>query len=364
MIVKNKIIVFIIVIIVSILIGVVFNNIYIDNLRRQDNLQEALNSIAVLRNVDKQEQTKKFEPETILFVGDMMFDRGVEYLMNKNSFYYPFEKICDFLKKFDFVIGNLEGAIVENPPKFHRRSFSFAFSPDILEPITFCNFNLFSLANNHSLNMGNNGFEEMKKILKNADIGFVGCPVKCDYEDVILEKNDIIFLGFNKTFDYAFSDDEIIEFVKQARKFHPEKFMIVMCHWGQEYKLKSSVAQQNLARKIIDNGCDLIIGHHPHVVQEIEIYNKKLIFYSLGNFIFDQYFSEAVEQSLGIGLEIYPDKIVYKLFPIQSNQSQPFLMEQEQADKFLEKLSARSSATLEQQIKNYLIEVEIKKENF
>lgn len=358
MMIKKKIIEFFILIIISIGIGAVLNNAYINNLDRQGNLQEALNSIAIMRNAGKQKQVKEFEPEKILFVGDMMFDRGVEYLMDKNSFYYPFEKICDFLKEFDFVVGNLEGVIVKSPPKFHRRSFNFAFPPDILEPIISCNFSLFSLANNHSLNMGNSGFEEMKEFLKNADIGFAGCPVKCDYEDIIFEKNDIIFLGFNKTFQHGFSDNEIIEFIKQARELNPEKFMVVMIHWGQEYKLKSSAIQQNLAHKMIDNGGDLIIGHHPHVVQEIEIYNEKLIFYSLGNFIFDQYFSEAVEQSLGVGLEIHPDKIIYKLFPIQSKQSQPFLMEQEQADKLLEELSARSSDVLDEQIKNRLIEIE------
>ena len=139
-------------------------------------------------------------------------------------------------------------------------------------------------------------------------------------------------------------------------------------HWGQEYQIKSSVFQQKLARKIIDSGADLIIGHHPHVVQEIEIYNNKLIFYSLGNFVFDQYFSEQTQQGLAVALEIYPvrnndsnrvnpNKNIYKLFPIQSKLSQPFLMEQNQAEKFLEKLSKRSSKDLTEEIKKGVIEI-------
>ena len=131
-------------------------------------------------------------------------------------------------------------------------------------------------------------------------------------------------------------------------------------HWGQEYQIKSSVFQQKLARKIIDSGADLIIGHHPHVVQEIEIYNNKLIFYSLGNFVFDQYFSEQTQQGLAVRLEINENKLVFQLFPIQSKLSQPFLMEQNQAEKFLEKLSERLSEDLVEEIKRGVIEIKLK----
>ena len=302
-------------------------------------------------------EEKVFEPEMILFVGDMMLDRGVEHLMNKNSFFYPFQKISSFLIEADFVVGNLEGPIVENPPNFSSASLKFAFSPKVIEGLVSSNFSLLSLSNNHTTNAGMAGLEETKDFLKNAGIDFVGEPLGCE-KDFLFEKDNIIFLAFNKTFPFNCSGDEIAEIIEKTRTSNPENFIVVILHWGQEYKLKSSVFQQKSAHHIIDAGADLIIGSHPHVVQEIEEYNGKLIFYSLGNFIFDQYFSEEVEQGLAVGLEIYPEKFVYKLFPIKSDLSQPFLMEQEDSDEFLEELSLRSSPHLLNQIKNKTIEIE------
>jgi poly-gamma-glutamate synthesis protein (capsule biosynthesis protein) len=131
-------------------------------------------------------------------------------------------------------------------------------------------------------------------------------------------------------------------------------------HWGIEYKIVNSPAQQQLAHLIIDNGADLIIGHHPHVVQNIEEYKGKLIFYSLGNFIFDQYFKEEVQQGLAVGWEIYPQKYVFNLFPLQSKLSQPDLMSDQEKMEFLAQLAKNSSLSLEAQIKSGKIEVNSK----
>ena len=138
-----------------------------------------------------------------------------------------------------------------------------------------------------------------------------------------------------------------------------KKFLIIFMHWGQEYQFANSYSQQNLSHKMIDAGADLIIGCHPHVVQNIEIYKEKLVFYSLGNFILDQYFSEETQQGLAVKLEIYTEKLVFRLFPIQSHLSQPSLMEKEKADKFLEALSQRSSQELAGEIKAGTIEISL-----
>ena len=354
-----------------------------------------------LKEIEKNQNTEKsslplendfLETKTIIFVGDIMLDRAMERLMKKNSFLYPFEKISQFLKGTDpirntldkdinfnknlisnrasFVFGNLEGPIVENPPNFSDDSLQFAFCPETIEGLKFANFNLLSLANNHTLNMGANGLKQTREFLKKENINFAGDPLKCG-DEFIFQKDKITFLAFNKTFASNCPDEEIIKTIKSVKKQNPENFLIVSIHWGNEYQMKSSVFQQKLARKMIDAGADLIIGHHPHVVQEIEIYKNKLIFYSLGNFVFDQYFSQQTQQGLAVNLEIYPvrnndsnrvnpNKNIYKLFPIQSKLSQPFLMEQSQAEKFLEKLSERSSEELTEEIKKGVIEIKLK----
>lgn len=308
-------------------------------------------------NLQEARESRGFNEKTILFVGDIMLDRAVERLMRKNSIFYPFQKINQLTKGIDIVFGNLEGPIMENPPNFSDKSLKFAFSPDVVEGLKFANFNLFSLANNHTLNMRESGLEETKEFLEEKNINFVGDPLKCT-EDFSYQEDKIIFFAFNKTYPSGCSDEEIVDVVKSVRLKNPQKFLIISIHWGKEYQLRSSTSQQKLAHKIIDTGADLIIGHHPHTVQEIEIYKNKLIFYSLGNFVFDQYFSKDTQQGLTIGLEIYPNKLICRLFPIQSKLSQPFLMVQKEAEEFLEKLADRSHQDLFGQIKRGIIEIE------
>ena len=127
-------------------------------------------------------------------------------------------------------------------------------------------------------------------------------------------------------------------------------------HWGAEYQDVSSIVQKKLAHLVIDAGADLVIGHHPHVVQEIEEYGAGMIFYSLGNFIFDQDFSLETQQGLIVKLEVVSDKLIYQLFPVQIDASQPRLMNDEEKDKFLKNLSKRSDNKLEIEIKNGRIE--------
>jgi poly-gamma-glutamate synthesis protein (capsule biosynthesis protein) len=285
-----------------------------------------------------------------------MFDRGVERLMQKSSFSYPIELIKDFLNSFDFVIGNLEGPINENPKDFSDTSLTFSFDKKAVESLKAGNFSLVSLANNHTLNMDWEGFDETKNILKENDIAFIGEPIECD-SDFIHQKDGITYYGINVTFSNNCSNKEIVNQIEDIKFYNPETFLIVLIHWGTEYKNISSKEQETLAHAMIDAGVDLIIGGHPHVVQNIEQYKNKLIFYSLGNFIFDQYFSKETQEGLGVGIEIYKDKKVYTLYSIVNKLSQPKLMEDQEEKDFLNSLSENSSEVLRESIKNAKIEI-------
>jgi len=153
-------------------------------------------------------------------------------------------------------------------------------------------------------------------------------------------------------------EEEMIKAIKTVKYLNPDNFLMVSLHWGEEYKLINSPAQQSLSHRIIKAGADLIIGHHPHVVQNIEKYQGKLIYYSLGNFIFDQYFSPDTQEGLAVGLEIHPDRLVCRLFPLQINLSQPVLMKQNKAREFLIQLANRSDNRLVDEIKSGIIKIE------
>jgi len=294
---------------------------------------------------------------SVFFTGDIMLDRGVEYQIEKhNDWFYPFSKIKLLLTQAEMVIGNLEGPIVASPPKFSDHSLRFAFSPQVIPGLTSANFKLLSLANNHTDNMGEEGWKETREYLQQAGIDSIGHPVKCDQNASII-KGPFVFMAFNKTFPVNCSDSKIAQIVQEDRQNNPDKFLVVILHWGNEYKLKSSSAQRELAHQIIQAGADLIIGSHPHVVQEIEEYQNRLIFYSLGNFIFDQYFSQETQEGLVVGLKLYPEKVAYQLFPTQGNLSQPSFMFPEEKEKFLNVLAQRSDPNLENQIQVGKIEI-------
>jgi len=286
--------------------------------------------------------------QNLLFVGDIMLDRNVEALMNKKGDNYPFEKIKDFLNNQDFVAANLEGPIVSKPNNFDEHAVQFAFAPTADDLLQANHINLVSLANNHTLNMGQKGLLETRDFLQTDKIVAVGDPLLCTKDYI---KDNLIFFGLNKTFAAVCPDDEIIKLIKDIKQKNPDKFLIAFMHWGNEYKIVNSKSQQDLGHKMIDAGADLIIGSHPHVVQNIELYKNKLVFYSLGTFIFDQYFSKNVQQGLAISLEINNNKQVYTIYPIQSAKSQPSLMADEAKAKFLIDLAARSNKELSDKIK-------------
>ncbi|OGH71381.1 MAG: AmmeMemoRadiSam system protein B [Candidatus Magasanikbacteria bacterium RIFCSPLOWO2_01_FULL_43_20b] len=279
---------------------------------------------------------------SVLFFGDMMLDRNVTERVKENDGDWLFSALAGeenrFFSGMDEVHANLEGPFADSR-RDTGKSIAFRFDPALISTLKKYNFSIFNLANNHSLDMGQAGFAESKINLEKAGIDFYGDSYGIS-DDALKIKQigglDIAFLGLNDTFS-PLPTDKIVALIKQAEK--SADFTIVNIHWGDEYKfLKSNARQQKLAREMIDAGADIIIGHHPHVAQEMEIYKNKPIFYSLGNFIFDQYFSTETQQGLAVGLVMCKGgacpaqstggaggQSVY-VFPLQSVQSQVKLM--------------------------------------
>ncbi|MBI5222745.1 MAG: AmmeMemoRadiSam system protein B [Candidatus Magasanikbacteria bacterium] len=265
---------------------------------------------------------------SVLFLGDTMLDRNVAERAKENGADWLFSALAGeenrFFSGMDEIHANLEGPFADSRRQTSK-SIAFRFDPALIPTLEKYNFSIFDLANNHTLDMGKQGFEEAKKNLQNAGLAFYGAQYGIDSLIREIGGLKIGFVAFNDTnvqVDVEKLKEEIIELKNNV------DFIIVSAHWGEEYQfLKSNKHQQKLARDIIDAGADIIIGHHPHVVQEMEIYKNKPIFYSLGNFIFDQYFSTETQQGLAVGLVVSESgwQSVY-VFPLQSIQSQVKLM--------------------------------------
>ncbi len=308
-----------------------------------------------------------FQVETILLAGDMMPGRGIEELMKENSIYYPFLKIVQLLRGVDVVFANLEGPIVENIEDIEETAMDepkLNFRPEVLEAVKWSRINLLSIANNHIMDRDKEGLEETLYWLQRYRINFIGAPLPAfahsiNIKNYYFASEQSLFLAFNRVLPYIDYQEEIIKGIEKARQSNPGKIIIVSMHWGNEYQAHSGIDERELAGKIIDAGADIIMGHHPHVVWEIEMVKGKPVFYSLGNFIFDRQFLPETREGLTIGLTISTDKLTFHLFPIKNQSGQPVLMEQSESELFLKNLAEKSDKRLWESIKKGIIELEL-----
>jgi poly-gamma-glutamate synthesis protein (capsule biosynthesis protein) len=144
----------------------------------------------------------------------------------------------------------------------------------------------------------------------------------------------VAFIGFDDTI-FKIEDSVARELISEYDAI--ADYVIISIHWGAEYKHTPLERKVRLAHLFVDSGADLVIGHHPHVVQTMEVYNGVPVFYSLGNFIFDQYWSGDTQEGMGIGVELDGDDYVVYLYPYALPRSQPEFMVGQARKAFLDK---------------------------
>lgn len=230
-------------------------------------------------------------PITLIATGDVMLGRAVNsQIHQRKDFTYPFQKTADFLKGADLTIVNLEAPFVENCP-ITNMGMVFCADTRSIEGLKLAGVDIVSLANNHTLNYGQKGLTQTINLLKENKIQ----PIGNSMSYITRKKGTTLgFLGFDLIDPY--DQVKILQSIKELKT--QVDIVIVSLHWGVEYAQKPTKSQIDLAHLIIDAGADLIIGTHPHVIQPTEEYKGKLIVYSLGNFIFDQPWSEETKKGL------------------------------------------------------------------
>ena len=266
----------------------------------------------------------------LILTGDIMLDRGVEYMIEKygnGDFKFPFLKIADYLKQFDVVFGNLEGPISDKGEKVGS-IYSFRNDPQSIDGLTYAGFNVISLANNHAFDYGREALEDCLAKLNNAGINYVGAGFNASEIGTPIIKEikgtKIGFLAYTnlgpetwkaigENSGIAWIDEKLLllNSVKQDIEKAKSKsdILIVSLHSGEEYQKTPTQFQIDFSKMAIEAGADLLVGHHPHVVQPNETYNGGHIFYSLGNFVFDQGFSEETMQGEMVKVIIEDGKI-------------------------------------------------------
>ena len=263
----------------------------------------------------------------------------------------PFYNIKDVFQNYDILFGNLETVLSNRGVQVPKR-VPLQTNPDKIVYLKNTGFDIINLATNHIMDYGETGLLDTMSILKRNDIKFIGAGanIKDALKPVIFERNElkIGFLGFTSVGNIAKEESSgcaplnkelIIKCISELRK--KVDILVVSLHWGIEYVFYPSPEQQKLARTLIDNGADLIIGHHPHVIQGIEKYNDKLIIYSLGNCNFgveqDKKY-EGADIGIVVSVEFPKDGIMsYELIPIKINPNyQPILLKGSEKSKVLD----------------------------
>jgi poly-gamma-glutamate capsule biosynthesis protein CapA/YwtB (metallophosphatase superfamily) len=273
-------------------------------------MEKLINFLLSLLAVFNSSQITPVKETNIILAGDVMLGRSVMTQSLKiNDPSYPFRKVSEKLNQADIVFVNLENPIISNCPSSNS-GFKFCADPKMIEGLKFAGVDVVSLANNHTLNYGKEGFAETEKILTENGIKWIG-----DGNLGIVEKNGIKFgfLGFDfVTLLPKETDYQLITDLKNK-----VDVLIVMVHWGVEYVSQPTKTQVSIAKELVEVGADVVAGSHPHWVQSTDYIDGKPIFYSLGNFIFDQAWSEETKKGLAIELTYQDSKIINtKLLPI------------------------------------------------
>jgi len=258
---------------------------------------------------------------TISIAGDIMLSRSVQGYLDQYGYDYPYEEVRELFLNDDLTIGNLECPITDDENAADKtKRFIFRADEGNAAALKRAGFDCLNLANNHSMDYLSSGLHDTMVHLEHNGVAFVGAAENSSSDSSFLFQKNGIKIGVlaysmlpPEGFFYN-KDKPTIQYISNTDTSRLENdlaaldcdFKIVYFHWGIEYQPYKSESQELMAKKAIDLGADLVVGAHPHVRQEMEIYNGKYIYYSLGNFIFDRQIPPGTDE--GVILQVKVNK--------------------------------------------------------
>ena len=287
-------------------------------------------------------------PIKIMFTGDINLGRCIakrtlSEQQYTNDYNYPFKFVANELRDADITVGSLDGSLSdESPPMPCPNSMNLIGPTHMVEGLKFSGFDVITIATNHIKDCGEKGFKcDNKAILDtidtltNAGIQPVGAgkTLQESRRPVLVERSGIrfAFLGINQIDQRVWAGENTpgtaplsqvyIEKIKAEITAAKQiaDVVIVLPQWGVEYSVKPEGYQKDWGREFINAGASLVIGNSPHIIQPMEVFSDKLIFYALGNFIFDQEQSFRRE-SIVVEVNFLGSKIdSWKLHPVSIN---------------------------------------------
>ncbi len=300
------------------------------------------------------------EEITLVAVGDIMLAHRLEPFIEEYGPLYPYKYTAHIFKEADISFANLESPLSTKGEPVPDKEYTFRAHPKVAEGLKGAGFDVLSLANNHILDYGEEALFETIEVLDSKMIFHIGAGKNIleAREPVILKVKDkrFGFLAYSNTFPQRFWAEEekagtaygkfsrVREDVKELKE--KVDFLIVSFHWGSEEEISPQEYQRNLARLAIEQGADIILGHHPHILSGIETYEKGVIIYSLGNFAFGSY-SEKAKESAIFRFSFSKDKLQrLEIIPIsvynKEVKFQPRILKDKEAERVLERIQELS----------------------
>lgn len=281
---------------------------------------------------------------TVTFTGDVLLDRGVRRAIERhngdaNCLFSP--SVDSVFAASQLVVANLEcPATVIKSPVF--KNFVFRGEPDCLQVLREHGITHLNLANNHSIDQGRKGLIDTRDNIINAGMVAIGAG-NCMEEAVqpvliatyprnvyVVASLRLALENFPYLTDQPCVSQESFEMletrVRELREQEPECCIVVCLHWGAEHMLRPAVQQVMQAHRLIDAGADCLICHHTHTMQTVEQYNGAPIYYSIGNFIFDQK-RDINSRACMVQLSITPTAVEAKTIPVIIKDCVPEVVE-------------------------------------
>lgn len=278
---------------------------------------------------------------SIIFTGDILLDRGVRKVIEHHGTSYLFDKQVDsILHTANVVVGNLECPATSIKAPMQKR-FIFRGEPSWLSVLKQHRFTHLNLANNHSVDQGRNGLMDTRDNIIKAGMMPIGAGKNiADAAKAVLltEQPRKVWLIASLRMaleNYAYLPEKpcvnqeaiaaIMKRIRTIKQEDPQAVVLVSLHWGAEHTLQPVPSQRLDAHRLINAGADALICHHTHTLQTIEHYKGRGIYYSIGNFIFDQQ-KPINTKACMVKVEVTKDQIKTTPIPIVITKCKPHLL--------------------------------------
>ncbi|SIS49125.1 CapA family protein [Salimicrobium flavidum] len=296
------------------------------------------------------------EPVTLTFTGDVLFEQSTVNTVEKFGYSFPFQHVKETFRKDDLTFVNLETPITERGEK-EEKLYNFRAEAEALDGMQEAGIDAFSLANNHTLDYSRTGLEDTLQAMEGRNLPYIGAGE--DKQEAYkgwkteIKGETIHFLAFSRVLPevswYAREDRSGIASGYQVERMErlieeaeqTSDHVIVQIHWGDERQTEFQPEEEQIAHRMVDAGADVIVGHHPHVMQGFEYYEDGFIAYSLGNFLFPDYVEKETAYTGYLQIRIKNDDIQPSFVPMYIKDDQVIPAPNE--ERALERLRKRSS---------------------